>query len=117
MIDYFLDCLQEVAAATLAAITPAWLAAGKGMHDLVAVILTALPDMASHRRLPILSSLLSSLPQVSPETLISSGQTVSGHIAAGRLWHHASQHWRHSQGKCLCHLHFATILLVYTAPV
>ena len=56
---------QQVAAATLGAIVPAWLRSGKPTSDLVAAVLALLPSMLPHRRLPLLSALLAVVPQVS----------------------------------------------------
>ena len=53
-----------VAAATMRALTPAWLAAGKPAGALVSAILSAASRMTPHRRLNLLSGLLQALPEV-----------------------------------------------------
>lgn len=52
-----------VAAATMGALTPAWLAAGKPAGALVSAILSAAPRMTPKRRLDLLSGLLQALPE------------------------------------------------------
>lgn len=56
---------QAVASSTLAALVPAWLAAGRGSEELWGSLLAALPGLPSHRRLGLLESLLGALPEVS----------------------------------------------------
>ena len=56
---------QQVAAATLGAIAPAWLRSGKPISELAAAVVALLPSMLPHRRLPLLTALLAVLPQVS----------------------------------------------------
>lgn len=56
---------QAVASTTLAALVPAWLAAGRGSEELWSSLLTALPGLPAHRRLGLLESLLDALPEVS----------------------------------------------------
>jgi hypothetical protein len=55
---------QAVASTTLAALVPAWLAAGRGSEELWGSLLAALPGLPAHRRLGLLESLLGALPQV-----------------------------------------------------
>ena len=56
---------HQVAAATLAALVPAWLQAGKPVSDLIAAVVAPLPHMQPYRRLPLLLALLAAVPQVS----------------------------------------------------
>lgn len=56
---------HQVAAATLGAIAPAWLQAGKPLTELVSAVVALLPSMLPHRRLPLLTALLAVVPQVS----------------------------------------------------
>ncbi len=42
----------------LAAVVPAWLAAGKGLQELWACVVGALPGLPAHRRLSLLAALL-----------------------------------------------------------
>lgn len=56
---------QAVASSTLAALVPAWLAAGRGSEELWGSLLAALPGLPAHRRLGLLESLLGALPEVS----------------------------------------------------
>lgn len=56
---------QAVASTTLAALVPAWLAAGRGSEELWGSLLAALPGLPAHRRLGLLESLLAALPEVS----------------------------------------------------
>ena len=56
---------QQVAAATLGAIAPAWLRSGKPISEVAAAVVALLPSMLPHRRLPLLTALLAVLPQVS----------------------------------------------------
>ena len=55
---------HQVAAATLAAVVPAWLQAGKPLPDLAAAVIAPLPNLLPHRRLPLLSALIAVVPQV-----------------------------------------------------
>lgn len=55
---------HQVAAATLAAVVPAWLQAGKPLADLAAAVVAPLPNLLPHRRLPLLSALIAVVPQV-----------------------------------------------------
>jgi hypothetical protein len=55
---------QAVATTTLAALVPAWLAAGRGSQHLWSSLLAALPGLPSVRRIGLLEALLSALPQV-----------------------------------------------------
>ena len=48
----------------LAALVPAWRAAGRPNSDLVADVAAGLPSAAPHRRRPLLSAVLHALPQV-----------------------------------------------------
>jgi hypothetical protein len=54
-----------VASTTLSALVPAWLAAGRGSEELWGSLLAALPGLPAHRRLGLLESLLTALPEVS----------------------------------------------------
>jgi hypothetical protein len=54
----------QVAAQALSAILPAWIAAGNSLQQLAGTVVAALPRVSSHRRLPLLSALVSALPQV-----------------------------------------------------
>jgi len=56
---------QAVASATLAALVPAWLASGKGSEELWTSLIDALPELSAPRRLPLLATLLTALPEVS----------------------------------------------------
>lgn len=55
---------SQVASQTLQAILPAWTAAGKSLQQLVEAVVAALPRMSPYRRLPLLSGLVSALPEV-----------------------------------------------------
>lgn len=55
---------QAVASATLAALVPAWLDAGRGSEELWGSLLDALPRLPAVRRLALLEALLAALPQV-----------------------------------------------------
>lgn len=55
---------HQVAAATLAALVPAWLQAGKPLAELTSAVVAPLPDMLPHTRLPLLSALLTAVPKV-----------------------------------------------------
>jgi hypothetical protein len=56
---------QAVASATLAALVPAWLASGKGSEELWTSLIDVLPELSAPRRLPLLATLLTALPEVS----------------------------------------------------
>lgn len=58
---------QAVATTTLAALVPAWLAAGRGSEELWGSLLAALSGLPAHRRLGLLDSLLAALPEVRDE--------------------------------------------------
>ena len=53
-----------MATQALQAILPAWTAAGKGLRQLAETVVAALPRTSPHRRLPLLSALVSALPPV-----------------------------------------------------
>jgi hypothetical protein len=55
---------QAVAAAALAALVPAWLAAGRGSQELWGSLLGALPGLPAPRRLRLLEALRKALPEV-----------------------------------------------------
>lgn len=55
---------HQVAAATLAAVVPAWLQAGKPLAQLAAAVVDPLADLLPHRRLPLLTALIVVVPQV-----------------------------------------------------
>ena len=55
---------HQVAAATLAAVVPAWLQAGKPLTQLAAAVAVPLADLLPHRRLPLLTALIAVVPQV-----------------------------------------------------
>ncbi len=55
---------HQVAAATLRAVVPAWLQAGKPLPELTAAVVEPLPQLLPHRRLPLLTALISVVPQV-----------------------------------------------------
>lgn len=55
---------QRVAGATLGALAPAWLAAGRPAAELTAAVLHATPSMSVHRRTALLAALLPALPAV-----------------------------------------------------
>lgn len=57
---------HQVAAATLAALVPAWLQADKPLAELTAAVVTPLPKMLPHTRLPLLTAYLNAVPQVGP---------------------------------------------------
>jgi len=57
---------HQVAAATLAAVVPAWLQAGKPLTQLAAAVVAPLADLLPHRRLPLLTALIAVVPQVKP---------------------------------------------------
>ena len=54
----------RVAAATLSAMAPAWLSAGRPPAALTAAVIDAAPSMPQHRRVALLSALLEVLPPV-----------------------------------------------------
>lgn len=56
--------LSQVAAQALQAILPAWTGAGKSLQQLSEAVVAALPRVSPHRRLPLLSGLVSALPEV-----------------------------------------------------
>ena len=53
-----------VGQAAMRALAPAWLTAGKPPGALIAALISAIPDMAAHRRVALLAALLEALPQV-----------------------------------------------------
>lgn len=55
---------QRVATTALHAVVPAWLAAGKELAELWAVVVAALDTVPAHRRLSLLTALLVATPQV-----------------------------------------------------
>jgi len=55
---------HQVAAATLAAVVPAWLQAGKPLAQLAAAVVAPLADLLPHRRLALLTALIAVVPQV-----------------------------------------------------
>ena len=55
---------HQVAAATLGAVVPAWLQAGKPLQDLAAAVVAPLPDLPPHRRYPLLAALIAVVPEV-----------------------------------------------------
>lgn len=57
-------CCLQVASLALAAILPAWAAAGKSLQELAAAVVAALPRVSPHRRLSLLAALVAALPQV-----------------------------------------------------
>jgi len=54
---------HRVGLTALSAVVPAWLEAGKGLQDLWASVVDALPSLPAHRRLGLLSALLQASPQ------------------------------------------------------
>lgn len=59
---------QQVAAAALKAVVPAWLAAGAEPKALAQTVLEALQGFAVHRALPLLAAMVDVLPEVSIQT-------------------------------------------------
>ena len=57
---------QGVAAATLNALAPAWLAAGRPSSQLVDTLLAATTGMNTDHRVALLAALLPALPEVQP---------------------------------------------------
>ena len=55
---------QQIAAATLQAVAAAWLAAGRGFPELAETALSSTKTVAALRALPLLSALISAVPQV-----------------------------------------------------
>ena len=55
----------RVASQALAALVPAWRAAGRPDAELVAAVAAGLPAAAPHRRRPLVSAVLDALPQAS----------------------------------------------------
>jgi hypothetical protein len=58
---------QAAAASALAAVVPAWVAAGRDAAELWASLVGALGAVRPHRRLALLATLLRALPQVGAE--------------------------------------------------
>lgn len=52
----------EAAAATLAAVVPAWLASGRSLVELLSSAVGMLPELAPTRRAPLLQAMLRALP-------------------------------------------------------
>lgn len=56
----------EAAAATLAAVVPAWLASGRSLPELLGSAVGMLPELAPTRRAPLLQAMLKALPSGAP---------------------------------------------------
>jgi len=59
----------RVASQALAALVPAWRAAGRPDAELVAAVAAGLPAAAPHRRRPLVSAVVDALPQASRNCL------------------------------------------------
>ena len=73
---------SQVAAQALAAVVPAWVAGGNALEQLVAKVVAAAPRVPAHRRLPVLSALVSALPGVEGLSVVLA--LLLEHMAAAR---------------------------------
>jgi hypothetical protein len=67
----------QIAASTLKAVVPAWISAGKGLHQLLEVALGVVDGLSLHRSILLLSALISALPQVRHPHSASAGTAIA----------------------------------------
>lgn len=80
-----------MATQALQAILPAWTGAGKSLQQLSEAVVAALPRVSPHRRLPLLSGLVSALPEVEGlcsvlALLLDTAVVQQAAAAAGDTW-------------------------------